>query len=342
MVYAVYSPTVALFSSFEPLAEGFIDDRIRSSLLLPCGNTADQLTDLTATFRGSANKVMQIKNQNRIKGINPGFALGELEVVTGSPEEVSFSAQKIYALHRAPINLKPVAGILTVSAGNLVSHVQLLARNLGIPNAVISHENLKDLEIYSGQKIFYAVSPNGSVILKQASQMTFKEKMLVEERKRSEEKIKVPLNKMNTYDLQLRTLKTLRAFDSGRVCGPKAANLGELKYLFPDKVVDGFIIPFGVFRQHLDQFMSGKNITYWQFLQETFGKSMDERKSGIADEKIEKNILERLAQLREAIKVIPLLPEFQRALEQKYQQVFGVRLGQLTGIYSQRYQHGRS
>ena len=330
MVFAVYNPTLTLFSSFEVLAEEFIDDRIRSSLLLSCGNTADQLADLVAAFRGSVNNVMQIKNQSRIRGINPGFALGELEVVTGSPEEVSFSSKKIYALLRAPVNLKPVAGILTVSAGNLVSHVQLLARNLGIPNAIMSQENLKDLERWSGQKVFYAVSPDGTVIMKLASKITSEEKLLVEAKIRSEEKIKVPLDKMNLNDIQLRTLKTLRAFDSGRVCGPKAANLGELEYLFPDKVVDGFIIPFGVFRQHLNQFMAGKNITYWQFIQETFKRAVDERKSGMAEEEIEKIVLERLAQLREAIKGIPLLAEFQLKLEQKFQEVFGVKLGQLA------------
>ena len=39
--------------------------------------------------------------------------------------------------------MKPVAGIASVSEGNLVSHVQLLARNLGIPNAVLSPRALR-------------------------------------------------------------------------------------------------------------------------------------------------------------------------------------------------------
>ena len=329
MVSAVYNSTVTLFSGFEPLAEGFIDDRIRSSLLLPGGNTADQLADLSAAFRDSKNDVVRLTNQNRIRGINPGFALGELEVVTGSPEMVSFSSKKIYALYRAPANLKPVAGILTVSAGNLVSHVQLLARNLAIPNAVLSQENLRDLELYSGQKVFYAVSPGGTVIMKPASRMTSEEKMLVEERQRSEEKVTVPLDKINLIDTRLRTLKTLRAFDSGRVCGPKAANLGELKYLFPDKVVDGFIIPFAVFRQHLEQPMASVDMTYMQFLQDIFNRAEAEKKRGLAEEEIERHVLERLALLREEIKGISLLPEFQRKLELIFREVFGAELGQV-------------
>jgi phosphoenolpyruvate synthase/pyruvate phosphate dikinase len=45
----------------------------------------------------------------------------------------------------------------------------------------------------------------------------------------------------------------LRSKDSGRVSGPKGANLGELRAVFGDQVPDGFVIPFGAFRRLLDQ-----------------------------------------------------------------------------------------
>ena len=32
----------------------------------------------------------------------------------------------------------------------------------------------------------------------------------------------------------------LKAKDSGRIVGPKAAKLGELKHLYPDKVANGY------------------------------------------------------------------------------------------------------
>ena len=44
-------------------------------------------------------------------------------------------------------------------------------------------------------------------------------------------------------------LDDLRAGDSGRTVGPKAAKLGELRHRYPDAVSPGLAIPFGVFRE---------------------------------------------------------------------------------------------
>ncbi|RMF65103.1 MAG: phosphoenolpyruvate synthase, partial [Calditrichaeota bacterium] len=229
MFRAVYNPVVSLFSTFEPLAGGFIDDGIRSSVLLPFGEVVGQLSDIATRFSGLSNEVLGITHQSAIHGLNPGIAVGTLEVVTALPEGAELSADKIYMLRSAPADLKPVAGIATVSERNLVSHVQLLARNLGIPNAVISLQNLEELLPFSGTRVFYAVSPRGRVILKPASEMTAEERALVEELEVKQTKIFVPTNEIDLTGTELRDLKSVRATDSGKICGPKAANLGQLK-----------------------------------------------------------------------------------------------------------------
>jgi hypothetical protein len=329
MVRANFQPVIGLFGTFEPLAYGFTDDRIRSSILLPLGNVAGQLADIAARFSKVSNHVMGIKNQSGLRGLNSGYALGELEVVTGPPEGIGFSDKKIYALQRAPADLKPVAGIATVAEGNLVSHVQLLARNLGIPNAVLSQENLDELTPYSGQSVFYAVSPGGAVVMKPASQMSTEETSLTENRQPEKERITVPVQKLNLQQTELVSLENIRATDSGRLCGPKAANLGQLKSLFPTRVVDGFIIPFGIFRRHMDQPMPDTNLSYWQYLQETFTLAPEEKKRGKSDDEVEAFILERLAVVREAIKNIPFLPEFEKAFYEKFFTEFGKEIGQV-------------
>ena len=58
--------------------------------------------------------------------------------------------------------------------------------------------------------------------------------------------------------------------DSGILSGPKAANLGQLKQLFPEHVVNGIVIPFGVFKDHMNQQMPGKGQSYWEYLTEIF------------------------------------------------------------------------
>ena len=329
MVRASYEPTMELFSRFEPLAAGFVEERIRSSALLPYGDIVDELSDLTARLMGLSNKVLGIKNQNEIRGLNPGFAVGELEVVKGAPEEIVFSTKKIYILQRPPAEIKPVAGIATVTEGNLVSHVQLLARNLGIPNAAISIRNLNALAPFSGNTVFYAVSPRGKVVMKLASDMTTQEKELVEVRKRKEERVRVPTGKIDLKSVELAGLMELKASDSGRVCGPKAANLGQLRSLFPDKVAPGFVIPFGVFRKFMDLPMTGTDETFWDFLHATFAQTAKEMADGRSEEEIEVNVLSRLSRLQEAVKNAPLPSELIQKLRVRFREVFGDEMGQV-------------
>jgi len=329
MVRATYEPTMTLFSRFEPLASGFAEERVRSSILLSFGDTVAELSELAARLSGLSNYVLGIKSQNDIRGLNPGFALGELAVIMGSPEDVSFSTSKIYMLQRAPADLKPVAGIGTVAEGNLVSHVQLLARNLGIPNVVLSLSSLREMVPLSGQTIFYAVSPRGKVLMKPASDMTSLERSLVEVQKRKEERIRVPTDKLNLKRLELVSLLDLRASDSGRICGPKAANLGQLKSLFPDKVAPGFIIPFGIFRNAMDQPMPGTDGSLWQFLEETFAQAKQDRERGKNEEEIENNILLRLSQMQEAIRKMPLPPELAQNVRKRFREVLGGEMGQI-------------
>ncbi|MDX1667640.1 MAG: phosphoenolpyruvate synthase, partial [Saprospiraceae bacterium] len=133
MTRAVYSDVIGLFSGFEPLAYGFLDDRIRSSVLLPLGDEVGDLGDFISAQSSLSNQVLDISNQSQVRGINPGFAMGELVVIDEASEDMEVAGNKIYVFNRPPSDLKPVAGIATVTEGNMVSHVQLLARNLGIP-----------------------------------------------------------------------------------------------------------------------------------------------------------------------------------------------------------------
>ena len=72
-------------------------------------------------------------------------------------------ADGIYLLPETVSELPPVAGILTAGAGNPLSHVQLLARNLGIPNVAVDPALLPELRRHDGKRIVLAVSPAGLV-----------------------------------------------------------------------------------------------------------------------------------------------------------------------------------
>ena len=324
---AHYSSVVNKFGAFEPLAGGFTDDRMRSSVLLALGTSASKASELLSELTDVSNEVMGIPDVDRLRGLNAGIAVGQLQVITDNVDDVDFLPDRIYVLLRTPGELKPVAGIATVSEGNVVSHVQLLARNLGIPNAVLSPELLTELAVHSGKTVFFAVSPRGVVRLKPASDMTDQERVLVEERRRSEERIRVPTDRIDLRSFNLTSLYALRSSDSGRISGPKAANLGQLSSLFPGKVAPGFILPFAVFRTHMEQSMPGTSSTYWQYLRDTFEAAERARNAGTTEAAIDEEILRRLAVLREGIEAMSLKPDFIRALRLRFSEEFGAELG---------------
>tara|TARA_R110002050_G_scaffold261556_1_gene401576 strand:+ start:33561 stop:36467 length:2907 start_codon:yes stop_codon:yes gene_type:complete len=327
MVKANYQEVVNQYSAFEPKTYGFIDDKIRGSIALYLGKSVGELGDFIAKESALTNKVLDIQNQSSFRGLNPGYAFGELVVIDGSPDDVDVFSDKIYIFQRPPSDLKPVAGIATVAEGNMVSHVQLLARNLGIPNTALSDENLKDLKKYNGNLVFYAVSNKGNVILKLEKDMSTDERDLFIIKERKEEKIEVPIENIRLGETSILNLRNVDANDSGNICGPKAANLGQLKKMFPDKVVEGLVIPFGIFRSHMDQNMPGQSVSYWIFLNDMFSKAEKMRDQLVPDQDVENYQLQQLKTLREAIKKIQLQPHFIAELEKEFQEVLGNPLG---------------
>lgn len=332
MVKAHYQEIINTYQEFEPLAIGFIDDRIRSSLALQLGKSVAALGDFIARESSVTNAVLSLPNQNAVRGLNPGYAKGELVVVQGNAEVLEVSSEKIYLFERAPSDLKPVAGILTVSEGNLVSHVQLLARNLGIPNAAVPDDVFQSLLPYHGQQVFYAVSHKGNVILKMTDEMDGTEKALFEKTERLDTRINVPTDRLNLDLNYVLNLRDVDARASGISCGPKAANLGQLKKDFPEQVVEGFVIPFGIFKDHMDQAIPGKNQSYWEMLQQIFEQAEEKRKQGEEQQSIEEFQIKAMEALREEIKKMTLKNEFINDLQTCFSEILQKQMG-TVGVF---------
>ncbi|MBC6993126.1 PEP/pyruvate-binding domain-containing protein [Neolewinella lacunae] len=327
---AVYGEVVERYTAFEPKAQGFLDDRIRSSVLLPLGNAVGKLGDWVAIAGNLNNAMLDVPNQGQLRGLNPGYAKGTLHVIEGTPEELEVNATDIYVFATPPADLKPVGGIATVNEGNMVSHVQLLARNLGIPNAVLTDEQFRALRKYDGQEVFYAVSNGGTIVMKKAADLTDTEKALFTQTERKTDRITVPVENIRLDVRRVLNMREVRSKDSGKLCGPKAANLGQLKALFPEKVVEGLVIPFGIFRAHLDQPMPGQGgKSYWAFLNERFAEARKMEESGRSATEVEAYTLAQLDILREAILEIQLDPGLIQALQDSFRTVLGDALGKV-------------
>jgi len=248
-----FGPAERKLAEIEPLAHLYPQDRLRGSPLLAYGGALDRLVQDGNRLAGLSHQLFGRPVGSGLRALNPGLARGVLRVpdATGT---IDFSdPEGIYLLPETTSDLPPVGGILTRGEGSSLSHVQLLARNLGIPNVVVGEEHLDDLVRRAGWRVFLAVSPGGVVRLELDRPDTAA--LLGAEGTRTPEDVVIrpDLEKLDLERAEPIPLRELRASDSGRVCGPKGANLGELMHDFGDRVPPGFVLPFGVFRRLLDQ-----------------------------------------------------------------------------------------
>lgn len=325
---ATFGEVAERYGAFEPKAHGFLDDRIRGSVLLPLGNAVGRLGDWIAEAGNLRNEMLDVPNQGSLRGLNAGYAKGKLRVIEGNPDDVEVNPNDIFIFATPPSDLKPVGGIATVNEGNMVSHVQLLARNLGIPNAVLTDAQFARLKKYDGNEVFYAVSNGGTVIMKEAVDMTDVEKELFSVKERISQRVTVPTDQLRLDVNKVLNMRDIRSTDSGKLAGPKAANLGQLKALFPDNVVEGLVIPFGIFRDHMDLPMPGQpNETYWEFLNSRFAEARKMESAGADAGAVEAYTLAQLQTLRDAILRIELKPSLVNALRTDFQAVFSQPLG---------------
>ncbi len=233
----------------EPMAHLFIQDQLRGSPLFVLSQVLDSLLRDANRLSGVRHKLFGKEIGVGFRALNPGLARGVLQAKPDLKQIDDFEPDGIYLLPETVSDLPPVAGILTAGEGNPLSHVQLLARNLGIPNVGVDEGLLALLRQQDGQRVVLAVSPAGLVELDVDSGRW--DRIMAQDSADQEVLIRPDLEKLDLSVKHLISLDELRASDSGRTVGPKAAKLGELRHHYPATVSRGLAIPFGVFRQQV-------------------------------------------------------------------------------------------
>jgi hypothetical protein len=249
----------------EPLANLFIQDQVRGGPLFNYGRIIDTLLLDVHRLAGHSLRLFGTDAGAGLRALNPGLAKGVLLAAQPGQDSAKFRRDGIYLLPETISNLPPVAGIITSGEGNPLSHVQLLARNLGIPNVSIDSDLRNRLLLHLGQRVVMAVSPGGAVVIAVDHGQYDKYLNQVGAETGEEMLIRPDLDKLDLKTRRLIPLTELRETDAGRVVGPKAAGLGELKRRYPEAVADGLAIPFGVYRHLLDRPMgdTGKTVFAW-------------------------------------------------------------------------------
>ncbi|MGP1628517.1 MAG: PEP/pyruvate-binding domain-containing protein [Giesbergeria sp.] len=172
--------------------------------------------------------------------LNTGDAVGRLRIVPSPDAMGDLGPRDIAVLRQVPMSLAPVAGVITERPSTALSHVNLLAKGWGIPNAYVQGAAAV-LQPLDGQWVVLNVA-NAQYRIRPATP----------------EEIGQPRPTVRTQLLlqpdlastAMARLGDLRAGDSQR-CGAKAANLGVVWAASISGVVvpDGFCIPFAHYAQ---------------------------------------------------------------------------------------------
>lgn len=303
-------------TEIEPLADRVIQDFLRGSPLFFFSNVLDSLLRDANHLVGLRHELFGRDVGAGLRSLNPGLARGKIRLKSADQHQ-DFDPQGIYLLPETIAELPPVAGILTAGEGNPLSHVQLLARNLGIPNVTVDESLIPELTVYEGQKVILAASPAGSVQLmldKGQLNQVFAQQTV------SASLIRPDLQKLDLKTRDFISLSRLRASDSGRIVGPKAANLGELYHHYPEAVANGLTIPFGVFRSILDLPAKNSQLTIFEWMKAEYAAIQAMPPGSLErDEKME--TLRR--QLEDYILNVEFDDDFRRRLAAAMETVFG-------------------
>ena len=259
-----FSEGLNKLTEIEPQAHLFIQDIVRGSPLFFYARFINVLLLDADRFAGIQNHLFDKNVGTGLRALNPGLARGILQIAKKDAD--AFETNGIYLLPATVSDLPPIAGILTAGEGNPLSHVQLLARNLGIPNVSIDPKLMDMLKPYEGKPVVLAVSPGGTVQLSLEGEYIKPGENATALKERNELLMKADLDKLDLGFRDLLPLGALRAGDSGHIVGPKSAKLGELKHHFPDTVADGLVIPFAIFRDLLRQKFPGNDQTVFEWM----------------------------------------------------------------------------
>lgn len=263
-----FKEAVEKMSEVEPLASQFVDDRLRGSTLLYYAELVEYLEKDLTLLEGIEHDIFSQPVRSGLRIINPGSGVGLFAKYSENDKPTTDTA-KIYLVSETTSDLPHCAGIITLDAGNALSHIQLLSRSLGIPNIVVSENLFRILESRLGENVELTANTNGHVSLQHS--------LFKQERSTSSRSIVPDLKKLDLSITELMPLTKIKSNDSGRTVGPKAARLGELKYLFPKEVTEGIAIPFGVFREMLNKKIRPEGIGLFSWANSRYQKIKKEK-----------------------------------------------------------------
>ncbi|HLM55757.1 MAG TPA: PEP/pyruvate-binding domain-containing protein [Pyrinomonadaceae bacterium] len=195
------------------------------------------------------DRVMQsdILREQEYQPLNLARGLGRVHVIDKLDEHVEIGFNEILVLSEVPISLPPVAGLIVSKPSTPLSHINLLAKGWGVPNAYIknAHDLFKE---YDGRWISFETLQDKYVV-KRADKAMLDDYQRQLKARTDLMRPRVNLAERRLLDLRLQRAQMADAF------GAKSANLGEVaRARLPGITVPaGFTIPIAYHEQYLKE-----------------------------------------------------------------------------------------
>ena len=191
-----------------------------------------------------------IAKEQEYQALNLAKGIGRIHVIPKLDEHVEIGFNEILVLDEVPLQLPPVAGVITSKPSTPLSHINLLAKGWGVPNAYIKNAHTL-LKQYDGWWVEFETKRD-SYSIKRADI-----DQLREYQRRLAQRLDVMKPRYDLSETRLLGLAQQRA-RSAIAFGGKSANLGEvMNARLPGIVVpNGFTVPF----YYYDQFLKANKL----------------------------------------------------------------------------------
>jgi hypothetical protein len=270
-------------------------DVINQTFFAPVAFKPNSLRQEEATRSlAGMQRVLQsdIAKEQAYQALNLAKGIGRIHIIAKLDDHVEIGSNEILVLDEVPVQLPPVAGIITSQPSTPLSHINLLAKGWGIPNAYIKNakELFKQYDTY--WVTFETLRENYKI--KRADNDQLRDYV-----RREKERTDLVKPRSDLSEKRLLSLAEQRS-RSSIAYGGKSANLGEvLNAKLPGIIVpNGFTIPF----YYYDEFINRND------LDEAIRELMSDQKF-VHDPAYRR---QRLVELRQKIETAEFDPELRR------------------------------
>ncbi|MGH9906546.1 MAG: PEP/pyruvate-binding domain-containing protein [Pyrinomonadaceae bacterium] len=204
--------------------------------------------EATAAVAG-LQRILQsdIAKEQEYEPLNLARGLGRIHIIEKLDEHVEIGSNEILVLNEVPIQLPPVAGVIVTRPSTPLSHINLLLKGWGVPNAYIKNAD-QLLKQYDGWWVSFETKRD-TYTIKRADL-----DQLREYQKRMASRPDLIRPRSNLSLNRIASLREQRARDVVAY-GGKSANLGEMMNArLPGITVPaGFTVPFFYYDQFIQE-----------------------------------------------------------------------------------------